>query len=78
MSDAWFAIAVAILLVPFIYVGRRYLTAFVAAHQRVPGMGDLWPRDMDPETERWRRYRLGIGIPVLIGVAWQLITVIGG
>lgn len=62
MNETWLIVAVVVVLMVNIVIGRRWLAAFVAAHQRVPGWSELLSRDEDPEAERWRRWRLVVSI----------------
>jgi hypothetical protein len=76
MSEAWIVLLVAALLLPFVYIGRRYAASFVAAHQRLPGWSDVVHRDPDPETERWRLPRLILGLLVLGALIWQFVSLL--
>ena len=72
MDDALFYMLLAVLLVPYLYVGRRWFTAFIAAHQRAPRWRDIISRDDDPETERWRLPRLVLGVVFLGLLIWTV------
>ena len=58
-SLGWALLALLIaLFVPNYYVSRRHLAAYAAAHGRLPRWDWISTADVDPESERWRRWRV--------------------
>lgn len=58
---AWAWVPFVVLVFANIWVGRRWLGLFVAAHPGVvPGYSWVITRDSDPEVETWRRIRVAV------------------
>jgi hypothetical protein len=58
-SLGWVLLALLVaLFAPNYYVSRRHLAAYAAAHGRLPSWRWISTEDVDPDVERWRRWRV--------------------